>query len=568
MAKCEMKSMKTSFKSHQFFLLIFIVVFLFLGAGKFFDHKITHPSPTGYMASDAFTHNWLAQNTYDTNYLNELPPYTFENEQQYLEKRNERKVYHPAILPIITASISRLTNFAVYDINIIVVLLLVTLSIILNYAILSQFNSLLAVFSLPLTLLFLQRKFAISLSWGWWDFITAEFFLLAIILIFTLKPFKQRYLMGGILITVAFMSHGVEAGYAALFVAFLFLYVLLFQRKKTIGFLTEQIKTAIVVVIASAYAVLIFLKTWGEIGGSQIYAMSYQDFITNHNLNYFIHFAEFIDFRAIIVIGLLILGGLLWKSKSRVIGYYLFVIFMSLTPYLYFTAGERGFQWRFFWPIYLSMAFGSVVYLVYLFLKSQYKNSMFIKPALFLGCLGIVVFIVYPLPFNGPGVIDPASYEAYNWVQNNVGQHDDVLIMPSLTNNQISSLYLLKRDLFVGRPETSQKMSVDNPNLLLLQNPGMESIYFCLQEDCNPFGTSQFAENSLKQNRPYENRSVCSFNYIYVSLRNNQEMGSKNIAYIQNLINKNITSPVFNNQVVVITKNIVNQNECETKFNS
>ena len=70
-------------------VILFLGVFLFLGAGKISDHQITHASPTGMMASDAFTHNWVAQNTYDTGYIDTPPNYAFDSKEEAEQKVGE-----------------------------------------------------------------------------------------------------------------------------------------------------------------------------------------------------------------------------------------------------------------------------------------------------------------------------------------------------------------------------------------------------------------------------------------------------------------------------------------------
>ena len=288
--------MKLNKVTNWILLLIFITIFTFLGAGKAFDHKISHNSPTGFMASDAFTHNWVAQNTFDTNYVDKLPEYAFSNREEYEEKVNNYVLFHPSVLPLSTASIAKLSKLNVYDVNILLVFIFIVLIILLNYFILARFNETLALFSLPLILLFLQRKFFISLSWGWWDFMIGEFFLFAVIFLILTPWFKHRYLINGLLIILAFMSHGMEAGYAAIFIAFYLLYSLIFNRKEFFLLLIEQIKSLAVVILIGLYSINIFLKGMGALGYHQVRFMSNAEFLAKAYggvpANYFIFFGE------------------------------------------------------------------------------------------------------------------------------------------------------------------------------------------------------------------------------------------------------------------------------------
>jgi len=562
-------------RNNSIFLLIFITIFIFLGAGKAFDHQLNHPSPTGFMASDAYTHNWVAQNTYDTGYINQPPIYSFDNNQDYNQKVDDYKLFHPPILPLLTASMARLSGSEVFDVNITLVFLLISLLIALNYFILARFNSLLALFSLPFTLLFLKGKFFISLSWGWWDFITGEFFLLAVILLLLNEKFSFRYFFNALLITVAFMAHGVEAIYAAIFISFYLIYIFLNKRKELFPFIIEQLKSLPLVLLIGGYSIIIFLKTMGQMGYSHLRMMTHSQFLTKiyegSAPNFFIYFNEFgIYFKILIIIGILIFGYLLFKKKnnpnSNLFPYYLFVVFMSLSPYLYIMAGERGFQWRFLWPVYLSLAFGSICLVIYLVLKKIIQNRTLLKTIIFSAGTITLIVMVLPLPFSGAGLIDAVDYESYKWVHENTEPFSDILVLFSPINDQISRLYLLKRDLFISTSENWQLMNTDNSLLINLKDDWRRD-FFCKKSDCSLFQESHFMESERRQRDNYfKNISICSFDYIYVTFKNQQEIHNKNAGYLNYLISKNITQPVFNNAGAVITKNIVKGEECENRF--
>lgn len=545
---------------------------MFFGASKTLDNYIVHSSPTGFMASDAFTHNFVAQNTYDMGYIDQPPDYSFESNQEYQEKKKGYKLFHPPILPFITASLGRFSGLNIYDTNILIVFVFIALIVLLNYFILVKFNETLALLSLPLNLLFLQGKFFISLSWGWWDFILGEFFLFAFMLLILSARYKYRYLLSAILIVAAFMSHGIEAGYAAIFILLYLFYYLLVDRKQIKGLIIEQFKSLVLVLLIGGYSINVFLKGMGAMGYSQIRFMSNANFIKtfygNHPANYFIYFTEFIGFRILIIIGCLILLYLLIKKKSNLLPYYIFVVFMSISPYVYFMAGERGYQWRFLWPIYLSFAFGSVIYFIYYLIK-QKINSKFnlkLKVALFIIVMGIFLFLILPVSFNGSGLIDALDYNSYQWIHKNTDPYAKFWIMYTPLDNQISRLYLLKRDMFISTVESWQSMGSENSLILNLKDQEFKD-FFCEKEDCSLFEKSNFIEKIHEIGANYfKNISICSFDYIYLNFKNQPEIHVKNVQYLNYLINKNITQVVYNNQQVVITKNIVKGEECERRF--
>src|SRR3989344_3747946 len=551
-------------------LIIFLAIFVFLGAGKVFDHQITHPSPTGFMASDAFTHNWVSQNLYDTGSYDRLPEYAFRNKEEYQEQADDYKLFHPPVLPFITASLAKLTGLNVYDVDIVVVYLVIVLMIVLSYFILARFSTALALFSLPLCLLFLQRKFSISLTWGWWNFMLGEFFLMATIFLILSKPFKYRYFLSAVLITAAFIAHGLEAAYAAIFIVFYLLFYLVFNKKDFLKMFLEQVKSMFLVILFSGYCVLVLFKTMGAEGYSQVRFMSNAEFLNTfyggQPISYFVMFEDFTQFKILLIIGSLVMLYLLIKNKHEVLTYWAFVIFMSFSPYFYIMAGERGFRRRFIWPIFFSFAFGAVIFLAYSFLKSKHKK--YLRIFIFALVLGTLLFMVYPLPYQGTGVIGEKEYGSYQWVHSNIDPYAKILEMYSPQNSQISSLNLLKRELFVSRPETVQALSLDNSTISLLIQTDMKIDYFCLKKDCSTFGKSNFSEYRNSGYKYYENRSVCSFDYVYMSLRNYEEVNRINVAYLQNLLDKQIFKIVFNNEGVVIAQRMREGEECETSFKS
>ncbi len=550
--------------------LIFLAVFLFLGVGKSFDHQLTHPSPTGMMAADAFTHNWVAQNTYDTGYVDQPPDYAFSSQKEGEEKAGSYKLFHPPVLPLFTASITQLSGLNLYDVNILLVFIFIALMAAIGYFIIAQFNETLALFSLPLALLFLSRKFFISLSWGWWDFLTGEFFLFAIILLLLAEKFPLRYILTALLITAAFMSHGVEAIYATVFIVILLSFTFLLERKEFKNIFWEQLKAAAAALIIIFYPLYLFLQTWGKIGGSQIYNMSYSQFMATHGSNYFILFSEFAGFRILIIAGILLTGYFLARKKSALLSYYLFVVFMSLTPYLYFTTGERSFQWRFLWPIYLSIALGAVVYALYLVIKKAVPIALahFMKPLMFILLFGAFLWLVLPLPFQGAGLVDAQDYASYAWVHQNTDKYNTFLILYSPINDQISRLYLLKRDMFISTAESWKALQLGSSKQETLKDYDHAG-FFCEKEVCPFFGESQFIKRLEKTRAVYfKNLSICQMDYLYLPLKNQQEIFNKNVQYLQYLVKKNIIQIVFQNEAAVIGQNILKGEACEFKFKS
>jgi hypothetical protein len=553
--------------NNEILLILFITTFMFLGAGKIFDHTIVHNSPEGFMASDAFTHNWLTQNYFDNGYINQPPLYGFNNEVEYQNNINNFKTFHPTILPNIVVSISKLSKINLFNINIITVFFFVILIIIFNFYILSKFNYLLALLSLPFTLLFLQRKFLISLTWGWWDFLTGEFFLFSVILLMFLKVFNKRFFLLAFLISAAFMAHGVEAGYSALFILFFLISNLLFNKNIIKTLIFEQFKAILITIVLCLYPLMIMLKTWAKIGGSQVMFMSFSKFISTHNSNYFIYFNEFINFRIIILLGCLLLLYLMLQKKISILPYYCFVIFMSLTPYLYFTAGERSFQWRFLWPIYLSFAFGTFCLMMYNLVYKFLNNKSISKLISFFSVLLILILIVTPLPFIKSNILDNLDFDSYKWIHKNTDPHSKFLIMYSPLNSQVTRLLLLKRDIYVSRIETLQNMKIKDSKFIKLNRIFYNGAFFCYKKDCSFFQKSDYLSWVAKRKEYHlKNESICNFDYVYLTYKNQKDINDFNSFYIQNLINKNITKIVFNNQNVIISKNLIKGEECEERI--
>ena len=237
-----------------------------------------------------------------------------------------------------------------------------------------------------------------------------------------------------------------------------------------------------------------------------------------------------------------------------------------ISPYIYIMAGERGYQWRFLWPIYLSFAFGFVFFFLYTFIKKYFLKNKYLFLSFFLIVnFGVILFLILPMPFQGGSVVGENEYLAYNWANENTNEFSKFLIMYSPQNSQITSLYMLKRNLFVARSETIQQIKIESTNFTLLINPEVRLEFFCKVDDCSIFQRSQFLK-SRTEVKYYENKSVCDVDYIYVSLNNYEIANKVNLMYLQNLVNKNITQVIYKNQGVILTKNSIKGEECERRF--
>jgi hypothetical protein len=128
--------------------------------------------------------------------------------------------------------------------------------------------------------------------------------------------------------------------------------------------------------------------------------------------------------------------------------------------------------------------------------------------------------------------------------------------------------------MFISGIESWKLMETKSPtnsqiNLIEKLTKHQFIAFFCEKEDCSLFKESHFLENRAELGLGKElNLSVCSFDYIYLNLKNQPEINAKNIDYINHLINENIFKIVFNNQQIIIAKKILKGESCESKFES
>src|SRR3989344_1820968 len=92
----------------KIFLTVFFAVFLLIGNGFLFDHKLKHDFQYAYLASDAFQHQIRAESIKDAG--------NYRNEASYIVMGIEGAVgYYPPIIYHLSVILSYLSGLEAYD---------------------------------------------------------------------------------------------------------------------------------------------------------------------------------------------------------------------------------------------------------------------------------------------------------------------------------------------------------------------------------------------------------------------------------------------------------------------
>ena len=191
-------------------LAVVFATLLYEGSG-FIGREISHSYPYGYLASDAFWHENVA------NYIKKEGSYKYH--PPYMSAGYKDVVgFNPPLLYQLVASFSVLTGLEAYDAFYILIILLICFSAMAVYFVIKQFNSHVAMLSLPLFVFLFAKRFVIDVTWGQWIFISGGFFIIVFFWGMTKLELRHSYALLVIFIAALASAHQSEMVFAIGFI--------------------------------------------------------------------------------------------------------------------------------------------------------------------------------------------------------------------------------------------------------------------------------------------------------------------------------------------------------------
>ncbi|MAE43026.1 hypothetical protein CMO93_04595 [Candidatus Woesearchaeota archaeon] len=533
-------------------LILFFAIFLFLGPGTLFDHKIKHDFPFGYSASDAFQHQVRAEAIKDAG--------NFKYEAAYISKGIENvEGRYPPVIYHLSVILSYTAGIEVYDSIYFIVSFFGVIAALIVYLIIRNLNKTVAMLSLPLSLLIFSFPVSIGYLWGHWPSIFSQSFLILFFWSIMRMNMKQGYILVALSLSATALTHTSETIFAFVFLA-LFLVIKLIMKKLSKDDIKNMVLSFIIFFIISFYYLVIFMNTWAK----QSYKFMVQP-IWEGNPGFYI--AGFGLLLIPIILGLVFaLPKLKNAHVSLILGYA-----MLIGGFLNYAGFEvRSFQIRFFWPIYLAIFFGFGTYALF---KLIIKKWNFIYTSIIFVVFIILLSGTIELPIlkqtdiqnipsipqinraSSQGMMDPFHWQALEWLSENTEQNSRIYFFYGDIYSQDALLRNSKRVHNQVDPEDFIKAIQDKKikRFYISELPGDTGGTISKR-------TGIFSFEGVSQSIPHEDhfgpQDICKFNYLIFDKASRQEvLAQYNLLIASDLIKNEYINPVFENEVIVILKN-------------
>ncbi len=536
-------------------IIIFSTVFLYLAIGEPWDHRVVHPFPYAYGASDAFFHQ--ATNEYIKNHgtVTITPPNTVGGYEGVIDA-------HPPIVFQLTAGLTILSGIEVHDTIMLNATLFFLFSILVLYMIWRRSGISIAMLALPICILMLSGKLPALITWGYWLLLAGILFMVATLWAIIRFDLKYSYIPIAFFISATALAHQPELVYAAAFFGIFLLIKILKEKKITKELIKKAVASTALGIILSFYSLFIFSKTFMKAEGYR----NVWDF-ANANGGYPIFNLIHLKYVGFIVIAGFILFIISKKKKTKTAASV--SIFCFLLGYLiYLGLGKRAYAHRLFWIMYLSFFVGFAIYYV---LRLFIKKSSIAYPFI----ISIIILIVSASTIQGntrtgPGVMNQYEWNALKWISQNTPKDAHVFYFYSgmvasnapLYNSERVALNLHPPSYFeglrAGQIKKAYRFSIADGYPMYLHKTGPFS-YCYFNEELKPKNKTV---ECIKEQKPLipaqieeEDLNICEIEYYYFPKITEPAIAQYNMA-IRNLLMKNDWfEEIYSNQAVSIIKN-------------
>ncbi len=421
-------------------LLLFVVLFLSVHAGRVWDYRIQHEYPYYFNANDNFFHSEFSDYVKGRGSYDISPYYAFAGFTNVVG-------YLPPILYHLSAGISLLTGLETYDTTYMAVILLVACGALLVYFSVRKYSEKLAILSLPFMVGVLAMPLEIPFAWGLWVFLTGSVFLMAVVWYFSGEKPKHSFLLLAIFLSGSALGHAPELLFSLGLVAVYFIISYL-QKNLDKNEIKETVMGIALFAIISAYYLIIFYFTYMVMNPFTLSVMEKPMFAPNFPVN----LETFGYLQYLLILGLLVtIISLL--SKEEALGFSgektpfivlaaLYIFLVGFTNYIGF--GVRAFQMRTVWPILLSVLMALPIYSAFSVIKRV--RFSYIAP------ISVVLLLAFSSTYysvqTGGGMMDGPTWEAFRWIMNSTEKDAKVFWFYSVPFVQEYSLFSSKRIAF------------------------------------------------------------------------------------------------------------------------
>lgn len=528
----------------KIFLIFIFALLLWMCCVNQFSYKINHEFPTGYQASDSFGHLSMAYQVYTTGQNKHLPIYISYGFEDAVTAQ-------PPVKSYLTSIFAFVSGIELYDSYLLLTGILIAIGTLIIYLIIKDFNRKVAILSLPLSCFMFYKASYSGLLWGQMGAFYGSFFLIGFLWSMHRLNMKKSYLLVGLLLAATALAHPPEFTFGIGFVIAYFVYKLIFKK---IDF--NEIKKiffgGIIAFLFSIYYLIIvqftFAKKYGLREGIMRPEQSGFPVVALGDFSYFL---------IIIVIGMVLSFFYLKKKKNTaiLIGFYLLIIGFGN----YFRLGERAFQTRTFWPLYLSIFLGLGLYQIIRLIPI--KTKLIYTIAISLG-LCILFVNAYYQPTSYPGLMTKYHWDSFTWIKENTPKDAEVFYFHGDSLDQTMQLAMSQRiSYIIDKNDFQMKMASGKIEKIFQTSNAFQGVTTNL---AYRKGLFSFGYHILEKNFTVDTmQDICNVDY-WVFDRGSRYpiLAQYNIEISQKLLEKGEAEMVYSNDITYILKNNLPGGDC------
>lgn len=517
------KFLKNSKITENIFIIIYIGIFLWMSIGPIFQYRMVHDRPFGFGASDSYAWFAHAQNIYDSGNFKYNAPFMNLNLEGFTSPE-------PPLFVQFTAFLSYALGIPLYDAQILLGGLLIIFSILIFFMLIKQYSPFLAYLSLPLCILSFTYPFITGWMFGFLPAIFGFLFLFASLFMLFHINFRYSTLIMGIFISAMIIGHTVRI-FEFVFFGGIFIALALLFRKINWNFIKKFIISVLLSFIISLYYLSIFKQRLFE-NIRDSFSFSPSDAAQYLRIN----LSDFGFVKYVIIIGLVLCLYFLIKERNNLRG---LIFSFPITAFLlvYFLRVSRIYQIAFFWPVFLSMAFGLVLFsLLQLRWFSKINKN---KLTYFAISLVISLMLIYQGYYSlvlrssleqmsEEGVMTKNRWDSLMWIAEDTDPNSKILFFyfNDDTSYNIYHFFPSKRlSSYVSLPELdfAIEQKIIKKDYKILDN---SLAYFYKRDSKFPLKII-----SIDKNIYLKNMTICDFDYIY-GKRKVQVINKKNEKFV------------------------------------
>jgi hypothetical protein len=544
-------------KAEWVMLLLFFAV-LVMFSSIFDAGRLIHETPTNLNAGDMFIFSAFGDLAKFEDDMKDLPPYISGGDEKAIN-------VFPPISGILIAQLSDSTGAESYDFLIHLNILFLILAALAMYFLLRKINPLAAILSLPLFLLIFKWPFNSVIHWGGHIGNLNVFFIVATLYCFYHLEKRWMFIVLGLINAASFLSHGRE--FQTLNLAFGIYFVFLFVKNKVYNSIMSEPRNIIALfkkdetlslfvkyVLSIAVAILVLFTRWRimqmlltkhTLGDEGSFAWAYKP------LFHQVTFSDYGIFLYLLAVGLIISFVYLFREKNKKLDILLITALLFVLNGLVIILGNRLPTARAYSVItampLLFLFFAYTIEALAKGLKTDKKTTTFI---VFVLIMGILLVSHTPKEIGNSSLISPLRMDAERWMGANIENAAKTIVLYCDQCGQVS---------IFSPSRTTYHMVIQNDYIQNIKDSVLTStfvvhpipVFIKYYRDASTGKISQVFDRE-----PYENRSVCEYQYAYIEkISENDVVRQYSLLLANTLIKEAGFTIAYQNDLALILEN-------------